>query len=346
MKKFILSILSILFILIAGDVILNKFIQKNYNDLPEIDQKILNEYNQFYTSKNSLYEGYDLKRQPIVVINKSSLIGTAYLITPSRDIHNLLVKKISLPKHFKIKVFRIAHFTPERLQFIGNFNTHGQSYTMCGQKNLFFVKYTKKLSIEKKWSSSHFLPFLVHEAFHYYGQKYWEDFSFRGIYYSEKELDLLAKEYILLDEIHKELKSMYPDKSILNNYVKKYVSVMENRIENTDSKKIRMELGTETMEGIAEYVGIKAAKIINYDYDIMYFDNQRDVKFSDVVPTIKAGRKSQSVLGNKIVYSSGALLCKLLDILEGRNWQKKLSLYPHGLTLYSLIKEYSENIEK
>jgi len=46
------------------------------------------------------------------------------------------------------------------------------------------------------------VPFLAHEAFCYYHQKNWRNASFRGKSYTNKELDLLAKEYKILNKIY------------------------------------------------------------------------------------------------------------------------------------------------
>ncbi|MBO1103557.1 hypothetical protein [Enterococcus hirae] len=102
------------------------------------------------------------------------------------------------------------------------------------------------------------------------------------------------------------------------------------------------------MEGTAQYVIIKTAELVNYDYNILYFDNKQ-ITFSDVVPTIKSGVLiNKSVIRNDIIYSFGALLCYLLDVLEENSWQKRLNegnSQNKSLILYSLIKEYSISIE-
>lgn len=115
---------------------------------------------------------------------------------------------------------------------------------------------------------------------------------------------------------------------------------MDERFEKTDEEKRRAEIFEETMEGAANYVSMKASKILDYDYGILYFDNTEDVDFKEIVPTIKKGAVDQSIIGDRIVYESGALLCEYLDAIEARNWQEEFN--PKGkkdTTLYSLIKE-------
>lgn len=115
---------------------------------------------------------------------------------------------------------------------------------------------------------------------------------------------------------------------------------MDERFEKTDKEKIRAELFEETMEGSANYVSIKASKIIDYDYGILYFDNTKDVDFKEIVPTIKNGAVDQSIIGDRIVYESGALLCEYLDAIGAKNWQEELNAKgKKDTTLYSIIKE-------
>ncbi len=72
----------------------------------------------------------------------------------------------------------------------------------------------------------------------------------------------------------------------------------------------------------------------------MYFDNTKDVKFDEIVPTIKKGQIDQSIIGEKIVYESGALLCAYLDRIEAKNWQEKLNIKgKKDISLYNILKE-------
>lgn len=186
------------------------------------------------------------------------------------------------------------------------------------------------------------MPFLSHEAFHYYVQDGWQDPSFKGLSYSEAELDLLNEEYIILDKIHDILEADSFDRGALSAELLNYVEIMNERIEKTDTEKLQFELGQETIEGTAEYAGMKAADAIGYDLGIMYFTNTTDVQFSDIVPSIRDEVIDQSLIGSKMVYESGALLSYLLEVLEVENWQERLNNNNSEeiITLYDLISEY------
>lgn len=335
--KILKYILLIIFIGFIISVSTNNFLKTDFNNLSKLDREVIEEYYKFYKSDEKLWKDYNLKDKDILIINEN-IVGDFYLLTKDKNIKSIFAKKINT-KEKDIDIYRICKFYPKRLGFlIGNFNTIDKNYSILGKDNIFYLKYNQD-SISKKFSPSHFLPFLSHEAFHYYMQKNWDNISFRGYSYNDNELDLLDNEYEVLEEIKKAL-DKNDDKNTLKNLGKEYLKVMDKRFEKTDTEKIQAEIFEETMEGTANYVSIKAAKVVDYDYGILYFDNTKNVKFDEIVPTIKKGQISQSIIGEKIVYESGALLCEYLDKIEVKDWQEKLNNKgKKDISLYSIIKE-------
>ena len=315
----------------------NKFLKTDFNNLPELDRQVIEEYDKFQKSDEKLWKDYKLEDKDVLIFNKN-ILGNLCLLTKDKNINSLFAKKIKTDNS-KINVYRINKIYPKRFEYlIGNFNTKDKNYNILGKDNIFYVKYDQD-SISKKYSSYHFLPFLSHEALHYYMQNDWDNLTFRGYSYNDKELELLDKEYKILGKIKKALDDN-ADKNTLKNLGKEYLKVMDERFEKTDPEKIQAEIFEETMEGAANYVSIKAAKIVGYDYGILYFDNTKNVKFDQIVPTIKKGQIDQSIIGEKIVYESGALLCQYLDSIEAQNWQEKLNNKgKKDISLYSILKE-------
>lgn len=292
--KILKYILLIFFIGFIISLCTNKFLKTDFNNLSKLDREIIEEYYKFYKNDEKLWKGYNLKDKDILIINEN-IVGDFYLLTKDKNIRSIFAKKINT-KENDIDIYRICKFYPKRLEYlIGNFNTIDKNYSILGKKDIFYLKYNQD-SISKKFSSLHFLPFLSHEAFHYYMQKDWDNITFRGYSYNDKELDLLNKEYEVLGEIKNAL-DKNADKNTLENLGKEYLKVMDERFENTDSEKIQAEIFEETMEGTANYVSIKAAKVVGYDYGILYFDNTKNVKFDEIVPTIKKGQINQSIIG-------------------------------------------------
>lgn len=336
--------LTILLLLLALPLISNKFFRTNYDDLDPNTKELLEEYEKFYGKNVELWKNYKLDEKTIAMINKNFL-GDFYLINPSEDIKSLCAKEIKMPQNFKIRVYRISKNYPKRFNFIlGNFNTKGKNYSILGQENIFYLK-TSEESLAEKYSSERFLPLLAHEAFHYYVQEDWDDLTFRGLSYSEDELTLLDREYRLLDKIKDEVEKENSDKILLDSYLKDYLEIMEDRKKFTDSEKLKAELVEETIEGTAQYVEIKAAQVIDYDLGILYFDNTKDVNFSDILPTLKKGQIDQSLIGSHLVYASGALLCFAMDKMNFPNWQDLLMERnkKESYTLYDLISDYYKN---
>ncbi|NAB66119.1 hypothetical protein GUJ20_13380 [Enterococcus faecalis] len=342
--KILVVFFSILLLLFGVGLLFNKNLNSNFNDLSNPDKSILKEYNLYCSAKKDVWFNFNLKTKSILAINDSPL-GDMYLITPKKKIRNIYTKKINLPKNFNITVYRISKLSPVYIRYkltLGNFNTTGKKYRVGNINNIFYIKYPNDMkNIQKKRSNKHFVPFLVHESFHYFMQSDWKDASIHSQTYSDKELNLLNKEYILLDKIKKELSNSTPNKENLINLSQQYISIVEQRGHDFPLEKLIEEQMTETIEGTAQYVQIKAAKIINYDYDILYFLN-KTISFSEVIPDIKKQVVNQSIIGSDIIYSSGALLCKLLDFFNVPNWQETLNkqTLDNPVTLYKLLKNF------
>ena len=195
--------------------------------------------------------------------------------------------------------------------------------------------------LEKKYSNSHFAPFLSHEAFHYYMQNDWKIISPPITGLSDDDKKLLKEEYNILNNIQEELLSKTNNKDTLLKYAKHYVDIVSKRIDKNNDY-LMSELSKETAEGTAQYVGIKAAQIVNYDYGVMYFDNIKNVPFSDIFVQLEKGTIHTDYLYKRIPYESGALLCFLFDELGIPNWQQKLNAQTeeNPVTLYDILNEY------
>lgn len=343
MKKF-KYLLFILLLLILLPLLSNKIIKTNFQDLSSREKALLQDYENFYQKNPQLWNKYDLSQKTLVLVDKNAF-GPLYIINPSENFLSPWAQKITLPKNFQSRVFRVARSHPGRFQFIlGNFNETGKDYSLLGQKDLFYVK-AQKDSLASKYKSTRFIPFLAHEAFHYYIQEGWKSLSFRGLSYSQEELQLLDKEYQVLDKLQSQVEKTTPDPILIKSLLKDYLAVMDQRVQHTNSEKLKAELQEETIEGTAQYVGIRAAQATNYDLGILYFDNTKDVRFSDILPALQAGKIDQSLIGSHLVYESGALLCFALDKIDFPSWQETLVEKNKSgpYTLYDLIKDHSQS---
>lgn len=319
-KKKIFYMIIIIIVLIPIIFIIKNQFNANFEKLPESDQKVLMQYNKFYdeTQNNDIWENYDLRDKTILAIHGK--LGEAYLINPKNKINSVFIKEVKMPKECSLKVYRVSNIDPQILKLAvnGNFNTINEKYKIHGE-DVYFIRYNEE-SIDKKFSSKHFITFLSHEAFHYYMQEKWAE----GVSYDISELSvngkkLLFDEYDILQKIQKELLTN-KDKNTLLKYAKEYIDVVNKRI--VDNKIfMKNELDRELVEGTATYVSIKASNLTGYDYGVMYFDNVKNVMFSDVKKQIELGNINENIIETRMPYETGALLCELIDTINIPNWQ-------------------------
>jgi len=339
-KLVLLILLAAILALAVLPIVLNR-LGTDFHSLNSTDRQMLSELNEYSASdrKTEIWKGYDLEDRPIAAVN--GLWGPGYLINPQKAPTGPLAVKLSLPESWGITVYRLSRTDPQLLKLkfdAGNFNTAGKVYTVYGNE-VFFTKYSQKKSFDPVNSSEHYISFLSHEAFHYFMQKDWVSGGRFAGDLSDEDLSLMADEYDVLAKIQTELAKEAPSKETLLACAKQYSAVMEQRIA-ANPEYLKQELDMETVEGTAQYVCIKASRIVGYDYGVMYFDNVKNVSFSDVIPVVQKGLKDPSFLADKMPYETGALLCFLLEQIDSGSWQEKLSAQTVSspVTLYSLVK--------
>lgn len=155
------------------------------------------------------------------------------------------------------------------------------------------------------------------------------------------DLDLLEEKLNLLDQAKVLIKNKSRDQSELIKVGEKILSIEEKR-KKLNSDYVEKENMMETVEGTATYMGIMASKAVGYDFGPMYFDNIKDVPFSDVMPTYKEGRLDQGFLRDRLPYETGAQITLLLDELDPeKNWQTYLNKQSkeNPKTLLDALKE-------
>ncbi len=343
-RHFIRAVIIVGAVLLAAAAIVtaNHF-STRYEDLNEADQKVLSELDAYFqtSSEKDVWEGYDLQDKTIVAVN--GLFGPAYLINPSQQVSSVFAQKIIMPSNSSLQVYRISVLAPQvfglRFEF-GNFNTIGKTYHLFGDQ-VYFTKYTARKSLTPPYSTNHYITLLTHEAFHYYMQTAWPDGGRFSQSLSEADIDLIASEYEVLAKIQTELSQNSPSHTTLVQLAREYADIMAQRIAaNPDY--LKAEMAMETAEGTAQYVSIVASQIAGYDYGVMYFDNVKDVSFSQVIPALRAGNIQQSYLADRMPYETGALLCQLLNALNADSWQQQLNSQTKDspVYLYTVITAY------
>jgi hypothetical protein len=337
MKKFFKFILFIVILLFLILILSNKFYKNSTKDLNSTDKSVIKEFQTIKTS-DDLWDGFDLKNKNILAIN-DKMINNNYLLGSFNE--DLFVKKLDG------NIYRLSFADPRliKIRFTpGYFNTIGKSYSYQNQ-NLYYIKYNLN-DFNAKYSSKHFITYLAHESFHYYMQNNWKIVEDPDIYVLDHDgQQLLKEEYDVLGDIQQMRISNNIDKTKLYNLASKYVEIMSKRIKNNKDY-LTKEMSLETAEGAATYVGIKASKLVNYDYGVMYFDNTKDVSFKDVFKNIDNGSVKRTFLSTRGPYETGAELCLLMDNLNISNWQENLNeqTVDNPIYLYNIIKEFVDSV--
>ena len=339
-KFIVLACVCVILVAVTGLIAANH-LRTDHESLSETDQAILSELNAYCAAneESEIWKGFGLEDKTILAVH--GFWGKAYLINPTTEINSIFAAKIAMPEGYAIDVYRISAIAPTLYPIklnVGNFNAIGETHTVLGN-DVYFTKYDAETSVEAPFSSEHYITFLSHEAFHYYMQENWGDGSRFSEELSPQGLNLLSAEYDVLARIQAELLEEEPSRELLLQSAEEYVSIMEQRIA-ADPQYLEAELSMETIEGTAQYVGICASRLASYDYDVMYFDNVKNVSFADVIPTLAAGSIEKSFLADRMPYETGALLCELLDALATDGWQETLNRQAAGdpITLYAVLK--------
>lgn len=345
-SKYIIAILGILVSIVVIMVVINK-VNSSYDNLNATDQLVLKEINEYNskTKSDDIWEGFELRNKTILALKDS--FGEAYLINPQNKVSSIFTKQIKMPEDYEINVYRVSSLDPQLIKFRtnGNFNTIGENYNFH-KNNVYYTKYDDSDSVDRKFSSKHYITFLSHESFHYYMQNEWakgEGYSVDNL--SKNDTDLLYQEYDVLRKIQSALLNDEKNKDVYKKYTKEYNKIVKKRIES-NAEYMKKELDRETTEGTATYIGIKASELVVYDFGVMYFDNVKNIPFSDLKRAIDSDAFDKQNLASRIPYETGALLCLLMEKMEIPDWQDKLNnqTKDNQINLHSIIDDYLNTI--
>ncbi|MEG0361485.1 MAG: hypothetical protein RR602_07620 [Longicatena sp.] len=357
-KRLLIVLIFVIIVLVLSmltSVVCNKFTSNTWENLGNTEKSVLSELDTLYkeTKTSLLWEGYDLNKKPLMLLPKGNIIdsffGYGYAVNCEGLENKIYARKIELPLASSIKsLYRISFFLPATFGarvWGGNFNTIGSDLHIARSKQVYYLKYSNKENLKPRNSSEHFATFFIHEAFHYYMQNDWNPDNPATEDLNERQIALLKTEYKIFNEMQNELKNPTPNKQNLQDTVREYLTIMQERL-SLDKDFVEAELLKETAEGTSSFVGIKAARMVNYDLDIMYFDNRKSVPFEEVFPTIENGDLDISYLTNRGPYESGALLCFVIEQLEIKDWQENLNkqTIDTPCTLYSILNDYIQTL--
>ena len=339
-KKILMAAVAVVVVSFVGCIVENK-LNSNYNNLDTVGRFVIREFSDYKKAaeKKPMWKGDKFFDHPVLVLD-GALNKAYYFPVKGQSVNSIFATKI---KNAPVDVYRLSRVTPQiigKKMSIGYFNTIGEKYNLFG-KDTYYVKLDNKNGINKNYTPQHFMPFLSHEAFHYYMQNEWADGERFDEPYTENDLNLLFDEYDVLDKYQRMRVNGNINKKELKNIARDYVSAMDKRIK-ANPNYLNKEMSMETAEGSATYVGIKAAKAVDYKFDVMCFNDKAvHVPFSTLRKQYKDKTINMNHLRNIVPYETGALLCFMLDDLGVDNWQDVLNKQTKKkpVYLYDIIKK-------
>ncbi len=334
-------------VLAAGDIVLNHA-GSGYSDLSSKDQSLLKEYDRYYKGivKKPEFEGYSLAEKPVLLM-LNGRTGRGYLVNPVNDVKSIFCQKIDMPSDFTINVYRVSRTDPDLIgmRTLESFNTpdmdrvYDESRYHVAGNNVYFVRYTENGS-DSELNDDHLTGFLAHEAFHYYMQREWPGGGrYSADLIGKEEIEGLSRKYDILTRMSEKMSGKNPDIQSLKKLAEEYVKNDKERISESPEL-MKEELAMETAEGSARYVEGIALEIGGF--------TQTDMDYNKMMGLYRNGSISKDLFTSQVPYYAGAQLCRLMDLLGIKDWQKQLNAQTKSdpVTLYDILEKYVTNVEK
>ena len=318
LAKILSGLAIVLLILVGLDTAVNKN-KTDMADLSEWDQRALNDFKiaNEADAKANFWKDYRLGDHPILLISKDS--HYSYLIGPKKKPSSLFASPIT---GIDLDVYRVTRTYPGLwgVKLLGgNFNTIDKTTRILGN-DVYYMKFDSS-NFTRQFLSEHLMNFLYHESFHYFKQNNWIGGGRFSAVLTANGMKLLEERLKLFDQARDLVKEGEAGKAKLKEVAQKIVENQEKR-RDSDPDYVDLESMMETTEGTATFMGIMASRAVGYDYGPMYFDNAKDVPFSDVIPFYKDKKLSEGFLRDRLPYETGAQLTLILQSLDPEGaWQ-------------------------
>lgn len=345
-KIIIITFLALLFGIVLGNILINKFYNTNYNNFNSVDKEMFNKlsdiYKEFDKNGEELWPDYDFEKKPLILIrtykDKGVFRKYAYAINVDGMKEGIFSKEVTMPKDLDLpKVYRISSLDPQLFKSFmpGNFG----AVDIKGQK-VFYFKYYPKM-IENPDLYFDFSSFLLHESFHTYKQENWEydknDGEYIENYPNNKEnYALMGVEFSLLDKCLET-----NNKEDIQKYLKDWTIIRTYRYEKWPQ--LKNETNTEAIEGTSRYMEYEYSKLTGGKLTVLANkEAPYHVTFIHAFNYIADGKaESPEFLKRPMRYEVGAALGLLMDELN-INWKSQIedSKDNPGETQYEILKKY------
>ncbi len=329
-----------------------------YKELDNTDKKMLSELNKvLYKSKAVIWQELDLKQRPLLLVRKDenddkgnrSNKDISYFAININGIEDENVKKVSMPEGFYFdSVYRFNDVEDYLSSLNNNYSSTDDELNIAKSQNVFYFKYNSKNFNNKEYPNEAFSAMFTKQAFNYYIQKDWPKYDNpASVGLTAKELSYIGIEYKIMDNIRKECNKDDVNIKKLNTLISEYVTVEQER-EKINKTYIKDEREKITYEGSAFYVAIRAARLTETHYNLIFFGEDNEEKETAFYNTFTKMSKDEipaTYVSEQSLYSIGAQLCIMLNNLNINDWQKEInaSYEDNVITIYDVIYKYYED---
>ncbi len=329
-----------------------------YNELDNTDKKMLSELNKIlYKSKAVIWQDLDLKQRPLLLVRKDETDekgnktnkDISYFAINIDGIEDENVKKVNMPDGFYFKsVYRFNDVEDYLSNLNSNYSSKDDKLNIAKSQNVFYFKYNSKNFNNEEYPNDAFSPMFTKQAFNYYIQQEWPKYDEpASVGLTAKELSYIGIEYKIMDNVRKECNKTNVNIKKLNTLISEYITVEEER-EKINETYIKDEREKITYEGSAFYVAIRAARLTETPYNLIFFGNENEEKETAFFNTFKKMSEDEipaTYVSEQALYSIGAQLCIMLNNLNINDWQKEInsSNKDNIVNIYDIIYKYYED---
>ena len=333
-------------LLIVGGVLFINHTYDEYIKLDYADKLVIDEYDALIKNKNHDVELNDLDFKDKAVLFISEDNFRVFLVNTKKTKNGLFSQEVKLADRYDINCYKISILHPGVIKILlsGDMPKVGKTYTLNGEE-IYYYRYKRDLNVDEKYSSNHVGVELTFNMYNYYKQKDWKPLlEISNSMVTNEIFSAYYEVFSSLSSIQKELRALETgevvDQQKLKEYAYQYVRAVD-KMKEIDPDYTNKTLYRETYMGVPRYYSIKAAYNVNYKYGIMYYENEQDVSFGNIMNSINSGGVSKSFLYERGSYETGSLLCKLFDAL-GVDYRTKVfeNNQDNKVTLYDILVEY------
>ena len=332
---------GIVFVIIGLFIYINhtydEYIKLDYADklvIDEFDKLVKNE------NHNKEIEELDLKNKTVVFISEDHF--RVFILNSKNMKNGLFTQEVKLNEKYSINCYKVSILHPGVIKLLMSSDTPkiGKTYKFNGEE-VYYHRYNRDYNIDEKYSTNHLAVELVFNMYNYYKQGDWSPVLELSTSMVTNEIfNAYNDVFNHLSEMQYELGKEYPDKQKLGEYAYQYVRAVD-KMKEIDPEYTNKVLYRETYMGVPRYYSIKAAQVIGYNFGIMYYNNEQNVSFRNVIVSINSGGVSKSFLYERGSYEVGALITNVLDYL-GVDYRSKIeqNTKDNKVTLYDILVEY------